>query len=382
MDFIGILSKLSFNHIKETNTIKNEPSLIQGKEIIKINKKYTQQATKSLASLQTTGIPGVNSLVEAMDTSNPRVGVRARKLDSFSIIEDEFNRKLVKYTATYKLFIESLIKTINNDKNIQQYFGQAVTTSDGNYSYINDYGYTHKYSTDAWSNNNVSCPSTAININDVVYNSFRSGLNMRMSQPCGIAGKNIQNITTKEFAWVDIKGIKHIYSSELWKNKNETCNIETINLNNDDYNAVPSGGNMTQVNTCTHLNIDPLIWSQLTSENKELIELSKQIVLKLKSDSNINNGKEKKLLSIINKLSKQHDKLKTINKNITFIDAKYEESYYTQRLYYIQLISLIIFFIIILFLIIYLLIFSEISSLNIVICFILVVLSLFTIQNN
>jgi len=78
-------------------------------------------------------------------------------------------------------------------------------------------GFTHKYSTDAWSNNNASCPTDAITVDTTTYNTFHTGPDMGQGQPCSIAGKNIKNSTTNEYAWVDIKGYKHIYSSTLWK---------------------------------------------------------------------------------------------------------------------------------------------------------------------
>ena len=51
---------------------------------------------------------------------------------------------------------------------------------------------------------------------------FQIGSIMGKGQPCDVAGKNVQNTKTKEYAWVDIKGKKHVYSDKLWKKKNES----------------------------------------------------------------------------------------------------------------------------------------------------------------
>lgn len=346
MKYPSFLADLGIIPSEDCDISKNNPSLIQGQESLEFGRKYTRQVTPTLDALQTTSVPGVASVVEAMDTNRPNVAASSRKVDGVSAIEDEFNKKLVNYTATYKLFSESIMKTNAIDKNIKQYFGQAVTTTDGNYSYINDYGYTHKYSTDAWANNNVSCPPKSINIEDETYKSLKTGSDMGNGQPCSIAGKNIQNIATKEFAWVDIKGTKHIYSSDLWKNKNESCNIYSLPLNDTEYNAIPNGGNMTLVDTCMQLDIDPALWSQLMKENQELTELSKQLVLKLKGSisediklQTSTSDAQHKLTVIINKMSDDHNKLKTLSKTIIGIDAQQEDMYAAQRMYYIRLIA-------------------------------------------
>ena len=351
---------------RDDNDIANIPSLIQGQESIEFGRKYTRQVTPSLDILQTTSLPGVDSVVEAMDTNRPNVGVRTRKDDDIAAIEDDFNKKLISYAATFKLFSESVMKSNAADKNIKQYFGQAVTTTDGNYSYINDYGYTHKYSTDAWSNNNVSCPSSSINIDDDEYKSMKPGPNIGSGQPCGIAGKNIQNIESSEFAWVDIKGVKHVYSSDLWKSKNESCNVDSISLNDVEYNAIPSGGNMTSVDTCVQLDIDPAIWSRLMKENQALTELSKQLVLKIKDavseDSNLRDTTSEareKLLSIINRMSVDNSKLKSLSKKITVIDAQQEFATTTQRMYYIRLIEWTLLLLIIIILIVQVVVFPD-----------------------
>ena len=379
MKYPRFLADLGIIPSKDCDISKNNPSLIQGQESLEFSRKYARQVTPTLDALQSTSVPGVTSVVEAMDTNRPNVASQSRNVDSVSAIEDEFNKKLVNYTATYKLFSESILKTNIVDKNIKQYFGQAVTTTDGNYSYINDYGYTHKYSTDAWANNNVSCPPKPINIEDDTYKSLNSGSDMGNGQPCSIAGKNIQNITTKEFAWVDIKGTKHIYSSDLWKNKNASCNIYSLPLNGAEYNAIPNGGNMTSVDTCMQLDIDPALWSQLMKENQELTELSKQLVLKLNSVISEDNklqtttsDAQHKLTAIINRMSNDHNKLKMLSKNIIGIDAQQEDAYTTQHMYYIRLMSWIFLFLIIIILIIQTVVYPD-SNVGIIIIGIIII---------
>lgn len=259
----------------------NDPSLDQGRQLNDFNRTYTKQIGPQLKQLQDTGIPGVSSVTEAMDASKPNVGVQNRKADQVSELEDQFSKKLAEYNAAYKLFSEAVVNTNTADKEIQQYFGQAVTSGDGNYSYVNDYGYTHKYSTDAWSNNADSCQQDAISIDKSLASQMKSGPAMGSGQPCGIAGSNIQNDTTKEHAWVDIKGYKHVYSSDLWASKSASCDVPATVLSDSEYKAIPSGGNMTSTDKCLQLDIDPALWNKIMILNDELLALSKKLAQQL-----------------------------------------------------------------------------------------------------
>lgn len=259
----------------------NDPSLGQGRELKYFNRSYTKQIGPQLQLLQETGIPGVSSVVEAMDDSQPSVGVQQRKKDNVSQLEDQFSKKLAEYNAAYKLFSEAVVKTNTVDKEIQQYFGQAITSGDGNYSYVNDFGYTQKYSTDAWANNSDSCPQDALTIDQSLASQMKSGADMGVGQPCSIAGNNIQNDKTKEYAWVDIKGYKHVYSSDLWASKATSCNVAAIPVSDAEYNAIPSGGSMTSTDKCLQLDIDPALWDKIMRLNDELLVISEMLAAEL-----------------------------------------------------------------------------------------------------
>ena len=269
------------NAIGLGSTNDNDPSLGQGRQLRDFNRTYTKQIGPHLQRLQNTGMPGVGSIMEAMDDSNPNVGIQRRKQDKVTVLENEFSKKLAEYNAAYKLFSEAVVKTNTADKEIQQYFGQAITSGDGNYSYVNDFGYTQKYSTDAWANNSDSCPQDALTIDKSLASQMKAGANMGIGQPCSIAGNNVQNSKTKEYAWVDIKGYKHVYSSSLWKSKSTSCNVPAIPLSDSEYKAIPSGGNMTSTDKCLQLDIDPALWNKIMRLNDELLILSEKLALEL-----------------------------------------------------------------------------------------------------
>lgn len=324
----------------------NDPSLDQGRQLIDFNRTYTKQIGPYLKQLQETGIPGVSSITEAMDASKPNVGVQTRKADQVSDLEDQFSKKLVEYNAAYKLFSEAVVNTNTADKEIQQYFGQAVTSGDGNYSYVNDYGYTHKYSTDAWSNNADSCPQDALSIDQTLASKMKSGPEMGSGQPCGIAGSNIQNDTTKEYAWVDIKGYKHVYSSDLWASKSASCDVPAIVISDSEYKAIPSGGNITSTDKCLQLDIDPALWNKIMRLNDELLVLSEKLAQQLGKlvvqDVELQvalQESQKEIAQTNQSLQSDRSALGQYQTTIVTAEAEQEDTALLQRMRYLQLLA-------------------------------------------
>ena len=158
--------------------VESDPSLRQGQKLIDYNRGYKSNIAPMLGLMEETTMPGVGSVVEAMDTQKPKVAVPGNSNDDITRIEDEYNKTLVEYERTYQLFSESVLEMRKNQKDISKYFGQAITSSDGNYKYVNDYGFTHKYSTNAWANNSPTCPSDAITVDDKLLKQFHAGPDM------------------------------------------------------------------------------------------------------------------------------------------------------------------------------------------------------------
>ena len=158
-----------------------------------------------------------------------------------------------------------------------------VTNDDGNYTYVNDFGFTHKYSNEAWTKNNSSCPTETVPIKNDELSNLRGGPNMGTGQACKVAGTNVQNSDSKEVAWIDIKGNKHVYSDDVWKGKEASCDIPPVSLDNDSYNAIPDGSNMTTTTVCDQLDVNPNVWEKLSDLNNKLLGLAKQLGLKMEN---------------------------------------------------------------------------------------------------
>ena len=330
MNFMSFLNDLGIIPNKGT-TYEKDPALNQGQEFMDFNRMYRRKEGRNLKALQITSMPGIDSIVENMQ--NMRSSTSETKKSVVTKLETEFNKTLAEYDVVYRQFSEDILKTNARDKEIKKYFDEIVTTGDGNYSYVNDYGFTQKYSNDAWSNNAENCPSDPMSVTKSIMSKFQEGSNMGNGQPCDVAGKNIQNKDTKQYAWVDIKGKKHIYSDKLWKNKNENCNIPVISLSAKQYNSIPSGGNMTSTNNCMQLNVDPKIWKKMNMLNNKMEKLAKEMIIQLDDlaieDVELNSAmlqQREKLNNYISKINKDRSQINFYNQDYVTVMAEQEDS--------------------------------------------------------
>ena len=331
MNFMSFLNDLGIIPNKGTSYEKN-PALNQGQEFMDFNRMYRRKEGKNLKALQVTSMPGIDSIVENMQ--NMRSSTSESKKSIVTKLENEFNKTLAEYDVVYRQFSEDILKSNARDKEIKKYFDEIITTGDGNYSYVNDYGFTQKYSTDAWSNNAENCPSDPMTVTKDLMSKFQQGSDMGIGQPCDVAGKNIQNEDTKEYAWVDIKGKKHIYSDKLWKNKNENCNIPAVSLSAKDYDSIPSGGNMTNTNTCMQLKVDPKIWNKMNMLNNKMEKLAKEMIVQLDDlvieDVELNAAmleQKNKLNNYIARIDKDRNQINFYNQNYVTVMAEHEDSH-------------------------------------------------------
>lgn len=330
MNFMSFLNDLGIIPNKGTSYEK-DPALNQGQEFMDFNRMHKRKEGKKLDALQVTTMPGVNSIVENMQ--NMRQSTSESKKSVVTKLENEFNKTLAEYDVVYRQFSEDILKTNAKDKEIKKYFDEVITTGDGNYSYVNDYGFTQKYSNDAWSNNVENCPSDPMTVTKDIMSKFQQGSDMGNGQPCDVAGKNIQNEDTKEYAWVDIKGKKHIYSDKLWKSKNENCNIPAVSLSAKEYEAIPSGGNMTSTNNCMQLKVDPKIWKKMNMLNNKMEKLAKEMIIQLDDlaveDIELNAimiEQREKMNQYISKIEKDRKQLNFYNQDYITVMAEQEDS--------------------------------------------------------
>ena len=307
--FLYLVYSKMFNK-KKNNEMKF--NLQQGKDLLEYNNDINKLVDPHLKIIQN------GSIIEGLDGTNMNENDK-RSLNTLQHSENIFNKTLAEYSELYKQFSEDLLMRNQTKQKIVNYLGKVIDTKEGNIYYVNNFGYTHKYSENDWEHNNSSCPNTTIRYSGSM-NDFEKALPMNKGQPCKIAGQNIKNKETGEEAWVDIKGVKHPYSSDR---KNESCKTKPIMLSARDYNLIPTGSAMTSTRECLSLDVNPKLWTQLQELNKKLKDQAIQLTNEINNMSIENKETQSQLMYRRQQLLKYIDTIGT---------SKEETSYNTKML--------------------------------------------------
>ena len=307
--FLYLVYSKMFNK-KKNNEMKF--NLQQGKDLLEYNNDINKLVDPHLKIIQN------GSIIEGLDGTNMNENDK-RSLNTLQHSENIFNKTLAEYSELYKQFSEDLLMRNQTKQKIVNYLGKVIDTKEGNIYYVNNFGYTHKYSENDWEHNNSSCPNTTIRYSGSM-NDFEKALPMNKGQPCKIAGQNIKNKETGEEAWVDIKGVKHPYSSDR---KNESCKTKPIMLSARDYNLIPTGSTMTSTRECLSLDVNPKLWTQLQELNKKLKDQAIQLTNEINNMSIENKETQSQLMYRRQQLLKYIDTIGT---------SKEETSYNTKML--------------------------------------------------
>ena len=225
---------------------------------------------------------------------------------SVKALEDEFNNTLVQYSTTYKTLMNELLSNINKPE-LKNYAGKNVMYNNNIY-YVNNYGVKRGYTNEAWTAKPTSCSSNYIDISENDFNDLISGPNMGVGQACGIAGLNVEDETSKERAWIDIKGVKHKYTDDVWNNRSKSCQGAPKSLSSSAYINIPedsSNPSITPDFYCNKLNADPSLLKKLGSLNDRLLTLAKQLL----KDTEKLSTTDVKLKSQLKSLGKKASKL-------------------------------------------------------------------------
>ena len=268
--------------------MSDDPNLNQGREFIKIEDLIINNTIPKIGLVQQTTDPKLSSIIEAMSQSNnannPNTDVND---DKFSELEEEFSKKLEKFNKIYNNLVEEILKNEGKDKNLGKYYGKIVKTDDNNYVYVNNFGYTHKFLQNNLNNiknfNNKfpTCPSPSSAVllpSSLKISDFNEGVDLSsLGNICNLAGNIIKNDDNNELAWVDEKGVKHVYSS---KNiVNEYC--KTLNIISVDsflYNNIVTGEPMLDTTDCNPFNnIDPSVFIELNNLNSEMQTIQQEM---------------------------------------------------------------------------------------------------------
>ena len=260
----------------DLDAVLGDPNLQQGIQMTKHEKRLLSDAGPHLDHLSIASDPLLASRVEALGDSDSDRKVAREHVAYINDTEREFNRTLAEYAAAYKEFSEQTMKDIES-RGSGAYRNTVVDPGGGDYVYVSDHGITHKYSAAAWGARAKSCPGDAVPISPSMLAAMDSGAPMRPHQPCGVSGKNVRDEESGETAWVDVHGVKHVYSQKTWREKQGSCEVDIVKLAAAEYEAIPSGSPMRPTQECDQGTIDPRVWLRLQKLNARLVHLATEL---------------------------------------------------------------------------------------------------------
>ena len=257
--------------------VSADPNLLQGNRLQAYGRELLDDAGPHLDLLSITSDPALLAYQESMEGTGEADAPPARAdVAKAGAIEQEFNQILAQYTSAYKQFSEATLRSMEADQT-GTHGGKVVDPGDGHYVYVNHHGYTHKYSAAAWGAKGRGCDDAAVPISPEVLAGMLAGPAMNPGQPCGLAAKLVKNKASSEMAWVDMKGIKHVFSRAAWRGKPPTCDLHIHEVSAGEYAALPTGPPMQDGEDCDRRSIDPAAWDNLQRLNTRLVELADQL---------------------------------------------------------------------------------------------------------
>ena len=121
----------------------------QGLLFLKNENTYNELIGPNLKLINESTIPNLNSIKEALESQESSSSSSSYNREYSSELENEFNRTLIEYNTIHKQVNEDLLKKEQSKNKIKNYLGKVITEDDSTYRYVNNYGYTHRYSTDS-----------------------------------------------------------------------------------------------------------------------------------------------------------------------------------------------------------------------------------------
>ena len=237
-------------------------------------------------------------------TSKPKLDKNLEKMAK------DFNRLLAQYSTAYKNMSDELIH--NNSLKPITYANQNIEFNN-QYYYVNEFGFASNYDVNAWENRPESCSSEPVSIEAQDFNGLLGGPNRKAKQPCGVSGHNIYS--TGQNAWVDIKGVKHIYPDDVFKNRSESCNMVPLQLKKDEFDAIETGDPMTTTSFCERLNVTPDNLQNMANLNSQLLDLGNKILSVTQDLTSTDNDLAEKLKTTQEQILKKVKQLKKIEQD-------------------------------------------------------------------
>ena len=256
-------------------TENTDPSLKQGEKFNRMIKIFDKMVDPQLQIIEM-GSPRV---LEGLENSTTNTNGRA-KLDSITNkelailnnLETKFDEKLNQYKNAFQDYLTDLTNKQNAPS--ASYKNKVVKNNQGSHFWVNNMGYSRKFSTDAWSRKSASCPTSSATLNANTLATYPQGPAMGIGEKCGPVGLNVQSSAGGGTAWLSPNGEKHPYTNFIDKNK--SCPSSKTTLTPTEYEAIPTGKVWGETDSCDLLASSDK-YSRVQQLNNDLKSISTQM---------------------------------------------------------------------------------------------------------
>ena len=246
-------------------------------------------------------------------------------IERVNAAEAKFNAALRQYTTAYQTLSQEILS--NSQNSILQQYGNQVVENQGVKYYVNPYGFARRYTDEAWAARPTTgagkCAGTPIAIEDAQFQQLLGGDPMGVGEPCGVAGSNVSHGNGNgPVAFVGISGKKSVFDNSVYNalsnppldNRNESCQMTPLTLTESQFNAIPSGSNISSPTTyCSRFNVSNSILDQLTKSRADMMAAADELEQAVQDDEGAINQLGDQLVQIRMDI---HNKLQAVN-NLT-----------------------------------------------------------------
>lgn len=233
--------------------------------------KYINSVNETLGSVES-----LEGMEETQESTTNKINVAP--------LMDQYNSLLAQFTAEQKVFYQNTLANMQPE-NASKYLESRHRTVDDKLIYVNKFGYTHVYNGEPSADTNLNCPPISSDpITETEMNALKGSYNFQPNMTCNLAGTVIRK-SSGDLAWIDIKGQKHTFIDTTLKDSSG-CDAKPVSVDDVTWDMIPTAGAMESADTCTTMQMDNAAWQSLTEKNKQLLDLSKEIMNTLNTASN------------------------------------------------------------------------------------------------
>ena len=244
--------------------------------------------------------------------------MKMRKLNRLKVT---YTNLMEQYETKYEDYLKDILRRKKANKvNIKD----KVGTHNQSKYWVSSNGVARKFTNEAWSAKDNSCPNSSIDITSDEMAKLSSGPLMGVGEKCNTGGYAIRSPTNGEVSWVDSQGVRHLYTDP--QNMHSSCpklDAAKTDFTAQQYDAISVGTPYGSNDSCRLISLDSPLHDQIVTIQNKMITIAKQ--MKALVDGNegetkkIRNEIERKqeaIMRFMKKVDKRRAKIKKVEQEI------------------------------------------------------------------